>query len=64
MAKYKFMKYENIFDESAIFYALEKDGFERSIDGVIFREVTTDFKHSHMISVDSLKQVGSIMKEF
>jgi hypothetical protein len=64
MAKHKFIKYENIFDESVIFYALEKDGVERSIGGVQFKEVTTDFIHAHMICVDSLKAVGSVVKEF
>lgn len=62
--KYKFIKFQNIYDESSILYALEKDGVERNIDGVRFIEATPDFERAQLIRADSLKPIGSVIKEY
>jgi len=63
MKKYTFIKYESIYDESLIMYALENDPVRKNIDGVPFIEVTTDFKRSVMVRTDSIKNVGLYYKE-
>ncbi len=64
MAKYKFITYENIYDESIVLYALEKDLMEKFIDGVKFVEVTPDFKTAQYVRADSLKPVGYVVKDY
>lgn len=61
---HKFNKYESIYDQDLILYGLTKDGVEKTIEGVLFYEVTTDFKRVQMIRADSLKVVGTVMKQF
>lgn len=61
---HKFNKYESIYDQDLILYGLTKDGVEKLIEGVLFYEVTTDFKRVQMIRADSLKIVGTVMKQF
>lgn len=61
---HKFNKYESIYDQDLILYGLTKDGVEKTIEGVLFYEVTTDFKRVQMIRADSLKIVGTVMKQF
>ena len=61
---HKFNKYESIYDQDLILFGLAKDGVEKTIEGVLFYEVTTDFKRVQMIRADSLKVVGTVMKQF
>lgn len=61
---YKFNQYESIYDQELVLFGLAKDGVEKTIEGVLFYEVTTDFKRVQMIRADSLKIVGTIMKQF
>jgi hypothetical protein len=62
--QYKFVKYINIFDESAILFALDKDAVEQTIDGAQFVEVTPDFQRAYMVRKDSLKAIGSVTREY
>jgi len=61
---YKFIKYQSIYDPETEFYALERDVLEKMIDGARFIEVTPDFKRVQFVRADSLKAVGSIMKQY
>ena len=64
MENVKFNVYESIYDADLVLYGLNKDGVEKTIDGVLFYEVTPDFKRVQMIRADSLKVVSTIMKQF
>ena len=62
MNQVKFIKYSSIYDSELVFYALDKDAVEKTIDDVKFIEVTPDFKRVQMVRIDSLKANGFIMK--
>lgn len=64
MENVKFNVYESIYDQDLVMYGLEKDGVEKVIEGVLFYEVTSDFKRVQMIRADSLKVVGTVVKQF
>ena len=64
MENFKFNIYESIFDADFIVHGLAKDGVERTIEGEIFLEVTTDFKSVQMVKADSLKIVGNLVKQY
>lgn len=64
MENVKFNKYESIYDQDLILYGLTKDGVEKTIEGVQFFEVTPDFKRVQMVRADSLKVIGTVMKQF
>lgn len=64
MENVKFNQYESIYDADLVLFGLNKDGVEKTIDGVLFYEVTPDFKRIQMIRADSLKAVGTVMKQF
>lgn len=61
---YKFIKYQSIYDPEIIFFALDKDVLEKTIDGARFIEVTPDFNRVQFVRADSLKAVGSVMKQY
>ena len=61
--RYKFIKYNSIYDQDVILYGLDVGGLEKMIDGVKFIEVTSDFDNVGMVRADSLKAVGFINKE-
>lgn len=63
MKAYKFLKFVSIYDPETVVYALEYNRVEKLIQGVMFTEVTSDFKTSHFIRSDSLKSDGYIFKE-
>lgn len=63
MAKYDFILYESIYDSDLHFYGLEKDGMVKTVDGVKFLEVTTDFIHVQWVRADSLKSIKVERKE-
>ena len=58
------MKYQSIYDNESIVYGLEKDCLEKVIDDAKFIEVTTDFKNVHMVRADSLKVIGTVIKDY
>lgn len=62
--KYKFLKYQSLFDDTVNVYALENDAVEKFIDGVKFIEVTPDFKTAQFVRADSLKQIGWTEREY
>jgi hypothetical protein len=64
MENHKFNRYESVYDQDLIMYGLAKDGVEKMIEGVLFYEVTIDFKRVQLIRADSLKVVGTVMKQF
>ena len=59
----KFKKFTSVYDPSSVFYSLEKDGMEKSIDGIKFLEVTQDFKTVKYVRFDSLVSVGNFVKQ-
>jgi len=60
----KFIKYANVLDNDSIVYALEHDGRHKLIDNVKFIEVTTDFETVSFVRADSLKPIGSTIREY
>ncbi len=62
--KYRFNKYQSIYDSELIFYGLAEDGYEVVLDGVRYIEVTTDFKRVQKVAADGLKVVGHVEKEY
>ena len=64
MQNYKFIKYNNIYDNDLFFYGLERDGIEKVIDGIKFIEVTPDFERVQIVRADSLKPVGIEMRQY
>jgi hypothetical protein len=62
--QFKFIKYENIYDTEIILFALDKDAVEQTIDGAQFIEVTPDFQRAYMVRKDSLKAIGSTVREY
>ena len=62
MSTHSFIKYESIYDPDLFFYGLEKDGMTKTIDGVEFFEVTTDFSNIQWVRSDSLRGVGKTNK--
>lgn len=61
---YKFIKYESIYDQEQVFYALERDAVEKLIDGAKFIEVTPDFVRVQFVRADSLKAIGSTVRAY
>lgn len=64
MQNYKFIKSESIYNPDMIFYHLEDDGLEKTIDGVRFIEVTSDFERVQFVRSDSLKPIGFVIKGY
>ena len=64
MDNYKFIKYESIYSPDIVLYALEKNAVKKEIDGVIFIEVTPNFKEVRVVRLDSLKPIGSTIVGF
>lgn len=62
--KYCFTKFESIYDANIILYGLSEDGFERTIDGIKFLEVTPDFDRIQNVRADSLKPIGFVVREY
>jgi hypothetical protein len=61
---YRFLKYQNILDNDSVLYGLERDGWEKTIDGVKFIEVTPDFERALFVRADSLKSVGFTIRDY
>lgn len=62
--KYKFNKYQGIYDSDVVVYGLAEDGVEVMIDNVKYIEVSPDFQRVQRVRADSLKVIGSVTKEF
>jgi len=64
MQNYKFIEYVSIYDAELTLYGLERECLEKVIDSVRFIEVTPDFERVQFVRADSLKAVGSVMKQY
>ena len=61
MRKIKFNRYVTLTNNDE-YYALAIDPQKKTIDGVEYTEVTSDFKRFHFIKTDALKKVDSVTR--
>jgi hypothetical protein len=64
MANYKFNVYQSIYDQDITVYGLTEGGIEKTTDGVKFIEVTPDFERVSFVRADSLKVIGTTVKQY
>lgn len=65
--KFKFNVLRSIYDTvdtGTNLYALSEGGVETTMAGEKYIEVTPDFKRVNLIRADSVKVVGTVIKEF
>jgi len=62
--KYKFNRYQSVYDPDLILYGLQEDGIQVQVDNVKYIEVSPDFKRVLRVRADGLKIVGTVTREY